>query len=356
MRRDEIKKSIRRILDDLSEIDLVPTLGRILSGEGRERDPSSLLSVFQRYSIMVSGYSKEEIEIIGIMGIDILSDPKLWSALITDPSGVAHDIDRRLNFTIENLPRLLRIFEQDYARDRKAAGGRPPEDFNGRERLTIILAEDAGEYSSPERIVSALAGVSKMYIGIAETHRLDGDGLVVLGCDSGSDKSFDLLGIAQVMHELRDTIIAIWDRRVFYRHQQMSASIELISQSLPVLAEVEELRRTGAILPEQAEIIRRKLVEGATMFLESGSIIPDMETEGALNPRVVMRAEQMLLSGPSAPDRVSFDSDADNTETPDDDEEEISPDERRQLRGLLRSASADAGNGRSKGKRPPRSR
>ncbi len=124
--------------------------------------------------------------------------------------------------------------------------------------------------------------------------------LSVLACDSGSDKSFDFLGIAKLMEEVRKLVVAIWDRRVFFRHMHVSQCVGLIAESLPVIEHIHKLKESGALGPEQAELLKRRTIESATKFLESGAIIAEMDVNATQSPRMLMRPEPKLLTGPPA--------------------------------------------------------
>jgi len=74
--------------------------------------------------------------------------------------------------------------------------------------------------------------------------------------------------------------------------------MRLVAESLPVLAEISSLAERKAIGPEQAEILRRQVIEGSTKLGEAGAIIP----ETALRPQTDLRAfaapEPKLLAAP----------------------------------------------------------
>jgi hypothetical protein len=51
--------------------------------------------------------------------------------------------------------------------------------------------------------------------------------------------------------------------------------------------------------PEEAELLKRKAIDGVAKFLESGALIADMERESIQSPRLLMQPETKLLSGPA---------------------------------------------------------
>ncbi len=88
----------------------------------------------------------------------------------------------------------------------------------------------------------------------------------------------------------------MYDRIIFFRERKHAERIELVSQSLPVLQKLGELEKERAIEPEQAELIRRGLLEGVTKFMSSGATIPEIEMMPQFDSRQLMSVEPKLLS------------------------------------------------------------
>ena len=165
----------------------------------------------------------------------------------------------------------------------------------------------------------------------------EGD-LIVLACDSGSDKSFDFLGLAKVMKEVKEIIIAIWDRRVFHRQRHVSESLSLIAESLPILEKIEQLRENGSIEKEQAELLKRKTISGATQFIEAGAIIPEFESASTHSPEQLMKPEPKLLVSPWSETSHANNDKEETLATPHSDKEELSKEESEMLELLMKKA------------------
>src|SRR5438874_445310 len=120
--------------------------------------------------------------------------------------------------------------------------------------------------------------------------------LIVLACDSGSDKSFDLLGAAKVIAGVKELILSLWDRIVFYREAQIAQRLELVTASLPILEKLSHLQNSNAIAPEQAELLRRKVLDGVGQLIASGATIPEMGGRSHVDPRQLMAPEPKLLT------------------------------------------------------------
>ena len=119
--------------------------------------------------------------------------------------------------------------------------------------------------------------------------------LSVLACDSGHDKSFEFLGDIQVIEALKDFILQIWDRVIFFKDKKHANY--LIEKSLPLLDRIEALEDREKIGPEEASALRQNILAGTRKFVSSGAMIPEM-AQAAHDPRELLVPEAKLLSSP----------------------------------------------------------
>jgi hypothetical protein len=73
-------------------------------------------------------------------------------------------------------------------------------------------------------------------------------------------------------------------------------SLELVASSLPILEKISKLEQEQSIGREQAEMVRRKVIEGVGQFLVCGAVIPEMTERSHFEPRDLMASEPKLLS------------------------------------------------------------
>lgn len=304
MRRETVISAVERIIRDIQAAGVDAMFEEALESH---RQPNSKegqnfvsFAVFQKFSVATASYGEAELQILKILGLEMLLQPETWQRMSTDPDrGTLFHMSRAIHYAKNDLPKIAQLFRQEYVSEAKS-GGKLPVELEGRTAITFILPEDRKEYSTPSRLIAALESITSIYSTFCTLDNQSETDLIVLACDSGSDKSFDLLGLAKIMEEVRKFVISIWDRRVFYRHMHASQCIALIAESLPVIERIEDLKRKQAIGPEQAELLKRKTLEGATMFLESGIYIEEMALENNHSPRQLMRAEPKLLAAPTA--------------------------------------------------------
>ncbi len=101
------------------------------------------------------------------------------------------------------------------------------------------------------------------------------------------------------MTQVKEIIITIWDRVVFHRHHQAGEGLSLILDSLPILEKIADLEKNKSIEKEQAALLKRQVICGATQFIEAGAVIPELDAVSSHNPKQLMRAEQKLLLSPN---------------------------------------------------------
>jgi hypothetical protein len=297
MRREEIINSVERILYDIKNSEVDSLLLKIIDHYRTEKKDNNVnvMIPFQKYSVATAAYGSEERLILDIMGIRELVNPMFWQSLVENVRiDEIYYMHNKVRSATEFLPRFLSLLERrgDYLV--RGDQGERVDAFRGKSVVTAILAENEDENSGPERLVWCIQSVADFYGIFSEISGVRSDDLIVISCDSGSDKSFDFLGLAQTISAVKDFILNIWDRIVFYRHAQSIATIEVITAGLPVLAQLKQMEESGAIAPEVAEKLRRKTVSACSKFIEAGVIIPEMENEGRYSPRALERFPQLL--------------------------------------------------------------
>lgn len=357
MRRETLNNALKTIIADFEETGVLSMFRESMerSRESSKEDTVFSLKVFQKYMVATSTYGDTERNIMEILDISELLDTTFWERIqaAPDPS-LLYPALRQLDFVQDNVPKLLSLISQDYATKIKDKSDDLPAELRGKEMLTALLAEDLGNFSSPERVVIAIKAISDLYsVHSFIEHHDDGD-LILLSCDSGSDKSFDFLGAAKIISSLKETLIFIWDKVVFHRHTQARATIDVIGQTLPILEKIDEMEKNKSLVPELAEQLRRKALGACSKFVEAGVIIPEMSQEASQSPRLLMAPERKLLAGPATENFETFAADDQNAPLAEfTQQEEVDiREELRELRRRVALAEAKPPVRRSSNKKP----
>jgi hypothetical protein len=204
----------------------------------------------------------------------------------------------QIRFAVDYLPKFAALLKRGYPSNDSLESDQMPSEFQGKGIIRIILAEDVDHYSSSERLIKALQAIQGIYDVVAELDGVEGSALLVLGIDSGSDKLFDLLGLADAINQAKEIILGLYDRVTFKGQLTAVKNISAIAESLPVFSRIASMEVDGSISPQQAELLRRKINGSLETFLECGAMIPEMERPVTPDPRLIMRPQQKLLSAP----------------------------------------------------------
>lgn len=297
------------------------------------------------YRVATARFGEAERKVAKILGLEKLEDHQWWAQAIEQSAERgARDIflmAENISFAERQLPKLIGLIAPEdvpkefYEKDPKK---RLKNEVSG---ITIILIEEKEQRSTPGRIIQALDSVHRLYEACAELENLPTDDLAVVACDSGSDKSFDLIGLSKPIEGVRKIVLDIWDRVVFYRETQGSHRIQNVAESLPVLDKISRLHENSSLSAEEAEILRRKVMEAATQFQEAGAVIPELYDSKTHEPRQLMAPEPKLLAKPRALASANSEEEA-PTESPEDSRDierhikDLSPDEANKLIEKLR--------------------
>lgn len=308
MRREIIYKSASRVVQDLKTSGIQDLAVAVVESLKRgKNEPVKKIQlptkIFQDYIIATHDYSDSEKKICEIFELDVLFDVSYWDALINRPNPeIIRTLKNNVNFAINQIPKILLLVKQDYVTEIKEHDGSLSREFDNKEILTVLIVEDNMHFSSPQRLAHVLNSITLFYEVFSILENESKSDLSVVACDSGSDKSFDFLGLSSLVEKIKEFIVTIWDLKVLHRHREMHETLNLITDSLPILERIENLKKNKAIGIEEAEILKRNVLTGVGQFLEAGATIPELNHESNHSPRELMKPEQRLLVAPVVDD------------------------------------------------------
>lgn len=237
---------------------------------------------------MFDSLSESSLFIAKVFGLDLLQNLKIWAMIPTD-SPAHHEVLTVTANARRNLPKLIDVLSNsdsisDTVMIREGEG-----------LLELIVTERSHEGSTPERIATAVSSIDTLYSVCSEL-TADKKEILMIGCDCGSDKSFDFLGAAKAIACLKEIILGLFDRLVFFKQQRVERDFDVIIKGLPILEKIDSAREAGTLSPEQAEIMKRKVFQGCTGFLESGCTIPELQDKSVIDVKALMVPEPRMLA------------------------------------------------------------
>ena len=303
MRRVELIRAVRTVLAALKESRVHEALAQVAREPGQQTARHALLSALREYTVRSSAFGAGEKRVVEALDLAPLDDPAWWVTVVSGGAGEGGRPAAAMLQTIRlagaSLPKLLNLLSNEAIDRATAPAERQPAD--GMQQLEVIVIETGQQRSSPVRLITALEGVWLLYDAVAQMQKLAPNTLSVLSCDSGGDKAFYFLGLAPAIKGVRDILLSVWDRVVFYRGKQAEARLAMIERSLPALERIVALRERELIGPEEAELLRRRVVAGVKKFLEAGCTLPEIEDTDRDRARALLTPSPKLLANPARP-------------------------------------------------------
>lgn len=303
MRRSEIIQGLKQFHDALVETRLTDAFSTMRRA-GPELPPpvqAEALTALRNYGLLAQNFNAPAKLAVRAFGLEGLEDPTTWVSLLASRERDTREelviLYRGMVFATDFLPRVTELLVHGspsvVAETLAVSQNERTTDI-----LSVLLVEREGSLSRPARIRDLIDAVEALYHVSATLQGTESGTLVFAACDSGSEPSFDFLGLARVVQGVRQTISDIWDRVVFHREAKLEARAAAIEQTLPVLVEINSRVNDGTIAPEQGELLRRALTDGVTKFLRCGAVTPDLQTRAYNDPRQLMLPERRLLTPP----------------------------------------------------------
>lgn len=245
-----------------------------------------LLKSFSLFSIGYNDLDSVTKKIGEIMGLNKYIDTDNWIPLLRGNTPRLMNLHSVIRFTKENLPKIVMMLDnEDYTTIKTE-----------NENLLLVFPEGVEELSNLERISEGLFAIELLKRGLIEFLKINEQDLVVVSIDSGSDKQFNLKGSGELIKEIKELILSMWDRIVTYKGKKTSEYLDNIAKSLPIIEKIAEMQSSGTISPESAELMKRNIVQGVGKLISSGAIIPEQGDYKRFEPRKLMAPEQKLIT------------------------------------------------------------
>ena len=276
MRRDEVVGSFRGAIDLLEQA--------ISLFEAEEVwDQPVLLERYADFRQRVQSSNASSVNTLRI-AMPSIFEPEFWIHLEEMPRRRQMTSQmRRTTALMDNLVSLL-------VREPPSHG----------EQLTIVFLEESEELrSSPQRLVAGLVSIESLYAAVAEIEGENANTIEVRSCDSGSDKSFDLLGLAKVINGIKEILIEGWDRMVFHREKALEVRLGLVVESLSVVERIDNLASASKLEREGAEKLKKQIQRSVESFFEAGVTIPEISSRNAPSDRQLIQPQIGLLAAPA---------------------------------------------------------
>jgi hypothetical protein len=305
MLRREMIQGLLGVRKAISDTKLLEALrAKLERGSRSERTGTgNLLRSLHLFASEVRSFSPSAVNALRIFQLEEFLDPSSWQSIFeTDNAGPMHLLYQRVYNAMEYVPRIVEFLTPETP---IAEGGIPNSGayVSSENVLTVYLQEKKNELSHPKRIADLMEAVSGIYDAVAEVNGIQNEPLLVLACDSGSNKGFDFKGAGQCVKEMKELILEMFDRIAFFKEKRFEQRIEVLGKSLSVVEKIGSLEKAQKIDREHAAVLRKAIFGGLEMLRECGAVIPEMDDRvQSISVNALMAPSQKLLSQrPEAP-------------------------------------------------------
>jgi hypothetical protein len=300
MKRREIIEACQNILAAIQESHLYEAFEKTLREEPPKGETFNayLMSRLHEYSLLAKDYGPIEQRIADILRLAPITDSEKWPDIVYTSEGRPGTIflwNRHLSFAVKYLPLFLKLLKPDYAATGQEGAEELSDEYEGKAILTTILIEDDSHPATTDRLVDLISSISSLYETSSAILKHPTVHLTMASCDAGSEKTFDFLGAAEVIEMVKEIILSLWDRIMFFRERQIAQRIELVAKSLPIINDIWNLENGSSIGHEEGELLRVKVTDSVQKFITCGAVIPEMLERSAFDPRELMMPEPKLL-------------------------------------------------------------
>ncbi len=305
MLRSELMQAtvdLRTLIDRLKLLDVLQS-----SFQKARIDGQIPLTTFSKLEAWNATASPAARKLVSIFELDELFSPLFWTHLIRGADASTGNLPREkiidvftsVRFTREKAPLIVAMLTRDGdppLTEQAAATTEP----DASHVIRVMMTEDAGESSTPERVIEVMKSLTELYTALAILHGKVENGLSVIGCDSGSTKVFDFRGSGELIREIKNLIIDTYREVAFRKENKDAINLENAAKRLAILERVAELRDKEVLSHEAAGRIERGITLGLTKFFNAGLMIPEIHAIQLPEPETLLRPEgKYLLSPPS---------------------------------------------------------
>jgi len=305
MLRIEIFNSLLKIQKTLEETQIHKYFERV---DTEPLGTEVIAEDYQKISLMFSGLSDLDRQILQQFALHELNSPKLWGRIFSSAITQTKDalftefnaVSDGLYYFREYLPVVIRLFRQD-SLDSVAIDAALKTSYVqvvDNSILTIVLPEQELVKSRPERLIDALESVNTFYKTITSLNNAHDKDLEVLSLDSGRDKAIDLRGREKTIVAVKGWIMELWDISIFFRERRMTEGIDWVLKTLKVYQQAVHYDEAGRMGPEQAYMVKKSILDASNKFLATGAITPEIEKLPSYDRAKALAFERKLLVKP----------------------------------------------------------
>jgi hypothetical protein len=304
MRRDELIAAIESVRKALQHAEIHAVVQALMRPGSKEQAAGSGIG-FQAYATFMIAYSNfgsAEKAILEALKLIPITKPVFWNGLtskeredrLSDDAVHARQgailardflpaIEQLLRRTTDTVTLTFEDIEKS---------GQPVE----ARRIKFFIREPGDPSLTVKHLARIMESIESLHSALSTIHDLPPSELVVGSMDSGSDKEFDLLGIAKAIKILSDTLLECWNRYRSAKAWDTSVSYKTALEGISVLEKLQHAQKNNSVSAETAESLRRTIVKSIDDLFSNGVYTDGMEAQPNIIPSALPVERRKLLT------------------------------------------------------------
>jgi hypothetical protein len=306
MRREVFISATKRVVDALKGAEIQEALDGLVqhhrgpAGAGQRTGPESakqihsVMNSFARFRVYYNSFGDDEKFILGIFSLEELAASIFWTKAVVEPPDSVIAVRSSVIFANHYLPKLMIALERT-TDSKKVFIKTDKKDIPG-ERIEFLIKEDDSPTLTAKQFSEILAEVEALYHAITRVYALEAGELIVGSLDSGSEKSFEVFGIARSIQKFGEILLEAWDRVRFRSAQTVQINLKAALDGLSVLSEIATLEKKNVMQPEEAEALKRGIIRNIEHLFHNGVFTKEMETQKSVRPSELTVERKKLIT------------------------------------------------------------
>ena len=300
MRRDELIHGIENLRKALSQARIQQVITSALrSGTKPESTSAAGYQAYATFMIAYAGFGEAERKLMGALKLLPIISPEFWTKISARESSGAEAAEARLGTLMVRdffpaIEELLRRSTDDVGLSFEdlEKSGQPVE----ARKIRFFIREPGEPSLTVKHFAQIMESIENLHSAITTIYDLPPNELVVGALDSGSDKEFDLLGIAKAVKILSETLLEGWNRCRSAKATDASVSYKTALEGISVLEKLRIAEQSNSISAESAESLRRTIVKSIDDLFSNGVYTEVMEGQPNIVPSALPVERRKLLT------------------------------------------------------------
>jgi hypothetical protein len=300
MRRDELIQALENVRRALSQAKIYQVITASLrSGSKSDAGAAPTYQAYATFMTAYASFGEAEKRVMEALKLTPLTNPEFWTKLLArDPSSAAPGEVRLGAMMVRDffpdieklLSRSTDMVGMNFEDHEKS--GQPVE-----ARKIRFFVREPGEPSlTVKHFGQIMESIENLHNAITTIYDLPPSELVVGALDSGSDKEFDLLGIAKAVKILSETLLEGWNRYRSAKATDTSVSYKTALEGITVLEKLQLAQQNNSLSAETAESLRRTIVKSIDDLFSNGVYTDAMEGQTNIVPSALPVERRKLLT------------------------------------------------------------